>query len=31
VDVTGLVIMLLVVAVGFAASALMMERRDVGA
>lgn len=31
VDRTGLVIMLLVVAVGFAASALMMERRDVGA
>ena len=31
VDVTGLVIMLLVVAVGFVASALMMGRRDVGA
>ena len=31
VDITGLVIMLLVVAVGFAASASMMERRDVGA
>jgi len=31
VDITGLVIMLLVVAVGFVASALMMERRDVGA
>ena len=30
-DATGLVIMLLVVVVGFAASALMMERRDVGA
>ena len=30
VDVTGLVIMLLVAAVGFAAAALMMERRDVG-
>jgi putative exporter of polyketide antibiotics len=31
VDITGLVIMLLVVALGFAASALMMERRDIGA
>jgi ABC-2 type transport system permease protein len=31
VDVTGLVIMLLVATVGFAAAALMMERRDVGA
>jgi ABC-2 type transport system permease protein len=31
VDVTGLVIMVLVVALGFAASAVMMERRDVGA
>jgi ABC-2 type transport system permease protein len=30
VDVTGLAIMLLVVAAGFAASTLMMERRDVG-
>jgi len=31
VDITGLAIMLAVVAVGFAASALIMERRDVGA
>ena len=30
VDITGLVIMLLVAAVGFGVSALMMERRDVG-
>ena len=31
VDITGLVIMLIVAAVGFAVSALLMERRDVGA
>ena len=31
VDITGLVMMLIVAAVGFAVSALLMERRDVGA